>query len=79
MPTVLRIGRYRFAFYSNEGNEPPHIHAKADRDEAKFWLDPIELAANCSVPQKLDSRLKQHILFSKGVHHESPSSIQPGV
>ena len=46
MPTVLRSGRYRFFFYSNEGNEPPHTHVKAGGDEAKFWLDPIALAAN---------------------------------
>jgi hypothetical protein len=43
---VLRVGRYRFSFYSNEGNEPPHIHVKAAGNEAKFWLDPITLAAN---------------------------------
>lgn len=46
MPTVLRVGRYRFVFFSNEGIEPPHIHVKADRNEAKFWLDPVTLAAN---------------------------------
>jgi hypothetical protein len=46
MPTVLRIGRFRFFFFSNEGQEPPHIHVKAGEDEAKFWLDPITLAAN---------------------------------
>ena len=46
MPTVLRVGRFRFFFYSNEGQEPPHIHVKAGGDEAKFWLDPIALAAN---------------------------------
>jgi hypothetical protein len=46
MPNVLRVGRYRFTFFSNEGIEPPHIHAKADRHEAKFWLDPVALAAN---------------------------------
>jgi hypothetical protein len=46
MPAVLRVGRYRFVFFSNEGSEPPHIHAKASRDEAKFWLDPTGLAAN---------------------------------
>jgi Domain of unknown function (DUF4160) len=46
MPTVLRLGRFRFFFYSNEGQEPPHIHVKAGGDEAKFWLDPIALAAN---------------------------------
>ncbi len=46
MPTVLRVGRYRFLFFSNENNEPPHIHIKADRDQAKFWLDPVYLASN---------------------------------
>lgn len=46
MPTVLRVGRYRFFFFSNEGREPPHIHVKAGNDEAKFWLDRIHLAAN---------------------------------
>ena len=42
----MRIGRYRFYFFSNEGEEPPHIHVKADSNEAKFWLDPVSLAAN---------------------------------
>jgi len=46
MPTVMRVGRFRFFFYSNEGQEPPHIHVKAGADEAKYWLDPISLAAN---------------------------------
>jgi hypothetical protein len=46
MPTVLRVGRYRFAFFSNEGQEPPHVHIKADGNQAKFWLDPIALASN---------------------------------
>ena len=46
MPTVLRIAGYRFFFYSNEGNEPAHIHVdQADR-YAKFWLTPISLASN---------------------------------
>ena len=46
MPTVLRVGRYRFYFFSNKGREPPHIHVKAGGDQAKFWLYPIELALN---------------------------------
>jgi len=46
MPTVLRVGRYRFYFFSNENNEPPHIHVQAGGDQAKFWLNPIELASN---------------------------------
>ncbi len=46
MPTVLRIGRFRFFFYSNENDEPPHIHVKAAENEAKFWLNPVRLAFN---------------------------------
>jgi hypothetical protein len=46
MPTVLRVGRFRFYFFSNEGNEAPHIHVKSGEDEAKFWLNPVSLAAN---------------------------------
>ena len=46
MPAVLRVGRYRFYFFSNERNEPAHIHVKAGEDQAKFWLDEIELAGN---------------------------------
>ena len=50
MPTVLRIGPYRFRFYSREGAEPPHIHVARDDFEAKFWLRPVELAANNGFP-----------------------------
>ncbi len=46
MPTVLRVGRFRFFFFSNEGEEPPHIHIQAGGDEAKVWLLPVEVAAN---------------------------------
>jgi hypothetical protein len=43
MPTVLRIGPYRFFFYSGDRDEPPHIHVERDDCTAKFWLDPIRL------------------------------------
>ncbi len=46
MPTALRSGPYRFYFYSHEPNEPPHIHVDRDDSSAKFWLDPVQLAAN---------------------------------
>jgi Domain of unknown function (DUF4160) len=39
MQTVLRIGPYRFYFYSHEPNEPPHIHVDRDDMTAKYWLD----------------------------------------
>jgi len=46
MPTVLRIGPYRFYFYSHESNEPPHIHIDRDNQTCKFWLEPVGLARN---------------------------------
>jgi hypothetical protein len=46
MPTVLRIGPYEFYFWSNERQEPPHIHVERDEDEVKFWLAPVSMAAN---------------------------------
>jgi len=46
MPTVLRIKGYRFFFFSNEMNEPLHIHVESAGKYAKFWLEPIALARN---------------------------------
>lgn len=39
MPTVLRIGAFRFYFYSHEPNEPPHIHVDRGDATIKIWLD----------------------------------------
>ena len=39
MPTVLIIDGWRFFFYSNEGNEPIHIHCLKGDKECKYWLD----------------------------------------
>jgi hypothetical protein len=39
MPTILFIAGWRFFFYSNEGNEPIHIHVQKAEMEAKYWID----------------------------------------
>lgn len=41
MPTILRILGFRFFFYSNEGNEPPHIHVEKAEGNGKYWLTPV--------------------------------------
>ena len=46
MPTVLRIGPYKFYFYSHEPNEPSHVHVDRDAQSAKIWLEPVSLARN---------------------------------
>lgn len=43
MPTILRIGQYRFFFYAGDRDEPQHVHVERDDKVAKFWLDPIRL------------------------------------
>lgn len=43
MPTVLRIGPYRFFFYSSDRDEPVHIHVEHEAKIAKFWLEPVRL------------------------------------
>lgn len=56
MPAVLRIGPYRFYFFSHEPNEPPHIHVDRERLSAKFWLNPVALARNTGFnPRELNS------------------------
>lgn len=43
MPTVLRVGPYRFFFFAGDRDEPLHIHIERDDNIAKFWLDPVRL------------------------------------
>lgn len=43
MPTVLRHGPYRFYFYSNDADEPVHVHVERDGDVAKVWADPVRV------------------------------------
>jgi len=46
VPTILRVAGYRFFFFSNERNEPAHIHVEQAERYAKFWLEPVSLAAD---------------------------------
>jgi hypothetical protein len=62
MPTVLRVGRFRFHFYSNEQQEPAHIHVRSPEGECKFWLDPVRLARNHGIPAK-DVREIERLVF----------------
>ena len=41
MPTVLILNGFRFFFYSNENNEPAHIHVTKAGADGKLWLEPI--------------------------------------
>ena len=46
MPSVLRLGPYRFFFYAGDRDEPRHIHVEREDKAAKYWLDPIRLQSS---------------------------------
>ena len=64
VPTVMRIGPYRFHFYSRKGTEPAHIQVAREEMEAKFWLKPVSLAANYGYRQAeirdIERLVKEH-------------------
>jgi len=64
MPTVLRIGSYRFFFYAGDRDEPYHIHVEGDENIAKFWLDPIRLQYSSGFNRgeitKIEKIIKEH-------------------
>ena len=74
MPTILRIGPYRFHFYSNEKNEPPHIHVRFNNTECKYWLDPVQLAKNMGVPahklHEIERLVFEHQILLRERYHE---------
>jgi len=40
MPTALTEKGFRFFFYSNENEEPIHVHVEKAGAEGKVWLEP---------------------------------------
>ena len=64
-PTVLRIGSYRFHFYSDERNEPPHIHIATNEGECKFWLEPIKLASNYNIAPHVINSIEKLVYENK--------------
>jgi len=61
MPTIMQIGPYRFFFYANENDEPRHVHIRNAENEAKYWLEPVELAYNYGYNSRELKRIEQHI------------------
>ena len=74
MPTVLRNGAFRFHFYSDEGEEPAHIHVDTGDGECKFWLDPVVLAKSINVSpvdvRKIERLVFEHRSFLMERYHE---------
>jgi Domain of unknown function (DUF4160) len=58
MPTVPRVGPFRFFFYAGDGGEPPYVHVERDDGEAKFWLDPVRLERSRGFRRKEINRIR---------------------
>ncbi|MFM5923015.1 MAG: DUF4160 domain-containing protein [Novosphingobium sp.] len=71
MPTVLRVGSYRFYFFSNEGDEPPHVHVDRDASTLKAWLDPVALANSRGFRPKEIGAIIAHVAEHRAVLLES--------
>lgn len=74
MPTILKIGAFRFHFYSDEYMEPAHIHIETPDGECKFWLSPVRLARNKGISpfvvRELERLIYKHLDFLKESYHE---------
>lgn len=46
MPKVLDVEGFRFFFFSDERQEPPHLHVEKGNGAAKLWLQPVRIAYN---------------------------------
>jgi Domain of unknown function (DUF4160) len=67
MPTILIVNGFRFYFYSNENDEPIHIHVEKAEGNAKYWLEP-ELQAEYSYGFKAKQRKEIEQIISENIN-----------
>ena len=66
MPTVLRWGSYRAFFYSNERDEPAHVHVRAGDREVKIWIHDLTVAANMGFAAHQVGDIIRHLRTNRG-------------
>jgi hypothetical protein len=59
------IDGFRFYFFSNENNEPPHVHIEKGGGAAKWWLTPEPSAVysvgfKASDERRIKTLVKEH-------------------
>lgn len=62
VPTVLAREGLRFFFYSNESNEPMHIHVDKGSGVGKIWLEPTLEVAYMQGFSPAEARKIMHIV-----------------
>lgn len=71
MPKIFESGPYQFFFFSDEGDEPPHIHVRRDNANCKYWLDPISLAYNRGLSRSDLSDIRRIISENRAIFIEA--------
>jgi len=61
MPTILMVRGWRVYFYSEEGNEPVHVHATKAECECKLWLHVEEFGIEEAWSHGMTPRLRREI------------------
>ena len=61
MPTILLVTGWRLFFYSNEGNEPIHVHCQKAEKECKYWLDRDNFALKEAYSYNINNRDRRDI------------------
>jgi hypothetical protein len=61
MPTILLVMGWRFFFYSNEKNEPIHIHCQKAEKECKYWLDINNFALEEAYSYNMNNKDKREV------------------
>jgi hypothetical protein len=71
LPTVLRIGPYRFYFYPADGGEPPHVHVEREDSTVKYWLDPVRLEVSRGIARADLARTERLVRENKDLFLEA--------
>jgi len=78
MPEVFRAEGYVFFFYSNEGQEPMHIHVRRAGGFAKFWIEPLSLDSARGMKTKELVRAEQLVAENTGLIREKWNAVFGG-
>lgn len=74
MPEVFRKYGFVFFFFSNEWQEPMHIHVRKSGGFAKFWMEPVELdyAQGMKIPdiKQAEELITENMSLIKQKWHE---------
>ncbi len=73
MPTILRQDGFRFYFFSNENQEPPHVHIDKNNCTMKIWLHDNTIACTIGYNTKEINKLikitsKNNLLLERAWH-----------